>query len=374
MSTRVLVVDDTVVFRRAIAEALDAVPGVAVAGTASNGRMALSRIAALRPDLVTLDIEMPEMNGLQVLEEMRGAAHMPGVIMVSALTSRGGQMTVKALELGAFDFITKPESGSAEQNIARVRDGLLPIIRAYERSREIRSILAGGAFKHSALAVPPLALHAAPPLSAPAAPREAGQRVLLRSGSALVLIGVSTGGPSALARLLPSLPADLRAPVLVVQHMPALFTAPLAESLNKKCTLPVKEAVDGEAALPGRVYLAPGGRQMKVAPGPSGEVTLRVNDDAPIHNCRPAVDYLFRSAALHFPGRSIAAILTGMGNDGTEGLRLLRRSGCFSLAQDETSCVVFGMPKEAIAAGVIDKVAPLDAMGELIARAVQENR
>ncbi len=162
--------------------------------------------------------------------------------------------------------------------------------------------------------------------------------------------------------------------MFIVQHMPAMFTQPLAASLDKKSAIRVKEAQDGEAAQPNCAYVAPGGRQMKLAAGPKGEVVLRITDDPPENGCRPAVDYLFRSAALHFPGRSVAAILTGMGNDGTEGLRLLKRSGCFSIAQDEASCVVFGMPKEAIQAGVVDTVAPLEAIGAAIVRSVREGR
>lgn len=382
MSIRVLVADDTAVFRRVIAEALQGVPSVEVVGTANNGRMVLSRIAALHPDLVTLDIEMPEMNGIEVLEAIRSGPAipgtiMPGTIMVSALTSRGGQMTVRALELGAFDFITKPESGTPEQNIARIRDELVPIVRAFERSREIRSILGGSARKPAAPTALPTSrtptLKSAPDAQLPEKP-VSPTRAPRRSGTPLVLIGVSTGGPAALARLLPSLPAGLSAPVLIVQHMPPLFTGPLADSLRKKSAMPVREAVDGEVALPGHAYLAPGGKQMKILPGPKGEVVVQINDDPPEHNCRPAVDYLFRSAALHFPGRSIAAILTGMGNDGTDGLRLLKRSGCYSIAQDEASCVVFGMPKEAIAAGVVDTVAPLDAIGGVISRCLLVGR
>ena len=160
-----------------------------------------------------------------------------------------------------------------------------------------------------------------------------------------MLIGVSTGGPAALARLVPALPGDLGAPVFIVQHMPALFTEPLAASLDKKSAIRVKEAQDGEVAQANHAYVAPGGRHMKLVPGPRGEIVVRISDDPPENGCRPAVDYLFRSAALNFPGRSVAAILTGMGNDGTAGLRMLKRSGCFSIAQDEASCVVFGMPK-----------------------------
>ena len=189
-----------------------------------------------------------------------------------------------------------------------------------------------------------------------------------------VLIGVSTGGPGALAKLVPALPGDLGAPVFIVQHMPAMFTQPLAASLDKKSAIRVKEAQDGETARSNYAYVAPGGRQMKLTPGPKGEIILRITDDPAENGCRPAVDYLFRSAALHFPGRSVAAILTGMGADGTEGLRMLKRGGCFSIAQDEASCVVFGMPKEAIQAGVIDTVAPLDMIGAAIVRSVREVR
>jgi len=195
-----------------------------------------------------------------------------------------------------------------------------------------------------------------------------------RAGSPLVLIGVSTGGPAALATLLPALPADLGAPVIIVQHMPPMFTQPLAASLDRKCAIGVKEAQDGAVAEANCAYLAPGGTQMKLDAGPRGEVVLRLADDPPENGCKPSVDYLFRSAAQQFPGRSMAAILTGMGNDGTAGLRMLKSGGCFSLAQDEASCVVFGMPKEAIAAGIVDTVAPLDMIAGAMVRWVRGSK
>jgi two-component system chemotaxis response regulator CheB len=201
----------------------------------------------------------------------------------------------------------------------------------------------------------------------------AGARVVARSGPPLVLIGVSTGGPGALATLLPALPADLDAPIFIVQHMPALFTKPLAASLAAKCAIKVKEAEDGECARRGWAYLAPGGRQMKLSRGPRGEIVTCITDDPPENNCRPAVDYLFRSAALNFPGRSIATVLTGMGNDGTAGLRLLKKSGCASIAQDEATCVVFGMPREVIHAGLADQVLPLEAIAGALVRSVGSN-
>jgi two-component system chemotaxis response regulator CheB len=356
MSIKVLVVDDTVVFRRLVSDALAAIEGVEVVGAASNGRLALARLAALKPDLITLDIEMPEMNGLEVLEALGACPARPGVIMLSNLTRRGGEMTMRALELGAFDFLTKPETGSAAEGQAWLRSRLAPIIHAFEQRREIHNILKAGG----------------PREAAPASARPA--RVVRRSsaGPPLVVIGVSTGGPAALARLVPALPADLGAPVFIVQHMPPIFTESLAASLSAKSAIRVKEAHDGEAGVPGCVYLAPGGRQMKLAAGPKGEFVVRITDDPPENNCKPAVDYLFRSVAQHFPGRATAAILTGMGRDGTVGLQLLKRGGCFSIAQDEASCVVFGMPKEAIQSGAVDVVAPLDAIAGAIARSVRE--
>lgn len=360
MSTRVLVVDDTAVFRRIVSEALAALPGVEVVGTASNGRQAMSRIAALQPDLITLDIEMPEMNGIEALEAMGAAGMKAGVVMLSSLTVRGGEMTVRALELGAFDFITKPEGGTTAANLVHLRARLQPIVQAFERRREIRSILRGD----SPEARPVNTMPAAPPAAI-------SDRRMPRTGPPLVLIGVSTGGPAALGKLIPALPADLGAPVFIVQHMPPLFTKPLAASLDKKSALHVKEAEDGETAQPNWVYIAPGGKQMKIDQGAKGEIVTRITDDPPENGCRPAVDYLFRSAALRFPGRSIAAILTGMGNDGAGGLRMLKRGGCIAIAQDEASCVVFGMPREAILTGVVDTVAPLDAIAAAIIRSVR---
>jgi two-component system chemotaxis response regulator CheB len=282
--------------------------------------------------------------------------------MLSSNTVRGGRITIRALELGAFDFITKPEGGSAEEHLALLRTQLLPVIRAFERRREIRSILDNNPPDTNPLKDKPLI---------PAAP--AGRSVR-RSGPPILLIGVSTGGPSALAEVLPALPRKLGAPLFIVQHMPPLFTQALAERLQSRCAIRVKEAEDGEIAVPDCAYLAPGGRQMRLAPGQTGEITVELTDDPPENNCRPSVDYLFRSAALHFPSRSIAAILTGMGNDGTQGLRLLKRSGCSTIAQDEASCVVFGMPREAILAGVIDTVVPLNRIADMLVRCLAEGR
>ncbi len=359
MTIKTLVVDDTIVFRTVISDALRRVKDVEVVGSAGNGRTALRKMAELQPDLVTLDIEMPEMDGLAVLDEMRKLGMQPGVIVVSSFTVTGGNYTIKALEKGAFDFITKPSSGSAEENRAAIFEALSPRIKAWALKHEISSLLKGGA-----------------PQAAERArkPGDEGlmsiggrmQRIAEKQTPEMVLIGVSTGGPPALAEVLPRIPGDFRLPVVIVQHMPPLFTQALAESLGPKCAIRVCEAASGDVLEPATAYIAPGGKQMKISADPSGKKILFVNDDPPENNCKPSVDYLFRSAASAFPGRSCAFILTGMGSDGTLGLRLLKRHGCRVIAQDEASCVVYGMPKAAVEAGVVDEVVPLSGIAQKI--------
>jgi two-component system, chemotaxis family, protein-glutamate methylesterase/glutaminase len=363
---RVLVVDDTVLFRRVVSDALTGIPGVDVVGTASNGKLALKQVATLQPDLITLDLEMPEMNGLGVLQSLNHNSSDAGVVLLSAHTARGGELTVRCLELGAFDFVSKPIGGGVAENVAILREELIPILRAFERKRSIRNVLRVRDRKVRSTA---------PPVPAPQPVSATNTLSLPRrrdSGPAFVLIAASTGGPAALARVLSALPANLESPVLIVQHMPPLFTEALASNLDDKAALKVKQGSDGERALAGTAYLAPGGRHMKLERGDAGEALIRITDDAPENNCKPAADCLFRSAALNFPGRSIAVVLTGMGSDGTRGLQMLKRAGCFGIAQDEASSTVFGMPKEAISAGVVDCVAPLDMVALAILREIRE--
>jgi two-component system, chemotaxis family, protein-glutamate methylesterase/glutaminase len=368
---RVMVVDDASIFRKIISDGLNSLPDVEVVGTAPNGAVALARIMTLRPDLVLLDIEMPEMNGFEVLQAIRSRGLDVGVIIVSAFTRRGGEMTIRALELGAFDFITKATEGSLEENRESIRASLASVIRTYSRRHEIRSLLKGsGGVPASPPGKPSGPVHPKPS----AANDDFGsrmQRLAVQTRASLVVIGISTGGPPALARMLPRLPGDLNVPILIVQHMPALFTASLAESLNDRCALRVKEAEDGETVLPNVAYIAPGGHQMKILPGLTGDPIVRITDDPPENNCRPAVDYLFRSVAKNFAGKACGVIMTGMGDDGTRGLKLLKQGGSRVIAQDEASCVVFGMPREAIEAGVVDIVAPLDGIADEIRRAVK---
>ena len=380
MALRVLVVDDTAVFRRVVSDAFASLPDVEVVGVATNGRAALEKIEELKPDLVSLDIEMPEMDGVQVLQALQSRRSGVGVLVLSALSRKGGELTLKALELGAFDFLTKPTGGNPDQNRILLAEQLGPRIKAFVRMREIQDLMKGApsAGITSSQSLAPTTLP--PPISmfrpAPLAPLlEAGKIPTRPSVSPslkpeLVIIGVSTGGPTALAAVLPQLPATLGVPVLIVQHMPPLFTASLAASLNAKCPMTIKEGQDGELALAGTVYLAPGGSHMKLQLE-NGEKRIRITDDPPENHCRPAVDVLFRSVAHAFPGKATAVILTGMGNDGTLGCRLLKRHGGTVIAQDEASCVVFGMPKEVISAGVVDIVVPLDRIASEIIRSVR---
>lgn len=367
MKLKVLVVDDTIVYRKIISDVLADIDGIDVIGTAGNGKIAMSRIRAMKPDLITLDIEMPEMNGLEVLQALKAEDIDVGVIVLSSLTVRGGELTIKALELGAFDFITKPDGSSQEENRDIVKQSIEPLIRAYSHRREISSILRGSR----------LPLKRVVDTEKKSVPETNNvvtrmKSIYQRMKSEVIGIGVSTGGPVALAEVLPRIPCDINIPVFVVQHMPPGFTQSLASSLDAKCSLQVKEAVDGESVQNNVVYIAPGGKQMKVALGVDAATKIvRITNDPPENNCKPSVDYLFRSLAHHYVGRSTGVIMTGMGNDGTLGLRLMKRNGATVIAQDEATSVVFGMPKEAIGAGVVDIVVPLNCLAEEIIKTIK---
>lgn len=368
---RVLVVDDTIVYRKIVSDILASIPGVQIVGSANNGKVALSRITALKPDLITLDVEMPEMNGLEVLEHLNRMAPETGVVMLSTLTTRGSDITIKALELGAFDFVPKPQSGSMGENLEAVRRILVPIVQTFLRKKDIRERLRGIS---PASPVPAPARTVIPPK--PATTTDITQRMqklsMRRSRSEIVAIGISTGGPNALARMMPMLPGDLGVPVLIVQHMPPVFTASLAKSLNAKCALQVKEAEQGEIIHNNTVYIAPGGKQMKVAAAGDGKNRiLKITDDPPENSCRPSADYLFRSVASHYVGRATGVIMTGMGSDGSSGLKEMKNSGAHIIAQDEASCTVFGMPKEPIESGIVDTVAPLNDIAAAILKTVR---
>jgi two-component system chemotaxis response regulator CheB len=369
VSLRILVADDSILFRRVISEALKSLPDVEVIGAVGNGKLALQRIRELRPDVLTLDMEMPEMDGLAVLDALRQTGESVAVIVVSALTKQGGKLTIQALEKGAFDFITKPEGASSDESIASIRKELTPRLRALGHRLEIRNILQ----KPSASAVAPGKPVPVSRVQGEGLDDISGRmsRIASPTKPELVLIGVSTGGPNALSAMLPGIPGDIGVPILIVQHMPPVFTQSLAENLAAKCAVGVREAVNGEAIEPNTAYIAPGGKQMRLVNGPDARKTIQITDDPPENNCKPAVDYLFRSVANTFPGRAMAVILTGMGSDGMLGLRLLKRHGCFVIAQDEATCVVYGMPKAAVDAGVTDVSLPIAAIASRITATVR---
>ncbi len=339
---RAIVVDDTALYRRAIRDCLANLAGVEVVGTASNGRLALPLIAEQRPELVTLDLDMPELDGLGLLAALQKQSNPPAVLILSSHTEAGGTLTMKALEAGAFDFIRKPVRLSAAESMDQLQADLA------ERIAALRSRVR----KQPSIACPA-------PITVQAPPTVPQSRVSGPQLPRLAVIGVSTGGPQALMQILPQLDTDFPVPIVVVQHMPPLFTQALADSLSRRCSLPVSEGQHEEMARAGRVYLAPGGKHLKVRAQSSGQVQLLVTDDPPENHCKPSVDTLFRSAALQFPGASLAVVLTGMGNDGASGVQMLKRTGCPVLAQDEATSTVFGMPKAAIATGCVDEVLPL---------------
>ncbi|WP_109486699.1 protein-glutamate methylesterase/protein-glutamine glutaminase [Occallatibacter savannae] len=371
---KVLVADDSVLFRRLLADVLATIPGVEIVGTAANGRIALQKVKELSPDLLTLDIEMPELDGVGVIDALlRQGYPKLEVLVVSSTSPRAGDLTMQAMERGAFDFISKPEANDSDQARRTLQSDLVPRLRAIAHRLEVRSIL-GGKRSQEQPSGPSTGPDASPEQTS--VERVAGrmQRIFRPARPEMVLIGVSTGGPKALGELLPALPRDLGVPIVIVQHMPPVFTKSLADSLASKCLVRVVEAVQGEAIVANTAYIAPGGRHLRLDTSADGRPVVNLSDDPPENNCRPAVDCLLRSAANRIPGRSLAVILTGMGNDGTLGLRLLKRHGCYAIAQDEASCVVYGMPKSIVDAGLADVVLPLNAIAPHIVAAVREGR
>lgn len=371
---RVLVVDDTIVYRKAVSDILSEMPGVEVVGVAHNGKIAVSKIQTLKPDLLTLDIEMPEMNGIEVLQYLQQHAPQTSAIMVSTLTSEGGDMTMRALELGAYDFILKPNTTNINDSKLQLRTLLNPLIKAFQTGRttvgSMQSSLRTG------IAVRKLGTTARSQASAPTPGARIGMPtagIIRRQGkSEIVTIGISTGGPNALARMMPMLPGDLGVPIVIVQHMPPVFTKSLANSLNGKCALTVKEAQDGDPLQANVAYIAPGGKQMKLVASTDGTNRLiRITNDPPENSCRPSADYLFRSVADYYVGRTTAVIMTGMGSDGTKGLQVLKQKGALIIGQDEQSCVVYGMPKAPAELGLTDVVAPLDKIAAEIVKSVR---
>jgi two-component system chemotaxis response regulator CheB len=347
---RILVVDDSVVIRKVLSDALSADPVLEVVGVASDGRIAMAKIPLLKPDLVTLDIEMPVMDGLETLAALRKLYPKLPVIMFSTLTERGAAATLDALSLGASDYATKPSNtGSREVAIERIRTELIPKIKA----------LCG---------VKPSKL---PPV--PAARPAIKVRAPVNRRIEIVAIGTSTGGPNALAEVLPRIPNDFPVPIVVVQHMPPIFTRLLAERLASRSAIPVEEGSAGVVLSPGRAWIAPGNFHMQVIRA-GVEWRLNLNQAPPENSCRPAVDVLFRSVAQAYGADVLGVVMTGMGADGVRGAQDIREAGGEVIVQDEASAVVWGMPGLVYAAGQADAICPLDRLAEEITRRVLQSR
>jgi two-component system chemotaxis response regulator CheB len=343
---RVMVVDDSVVIRRLVAMALENDPMIEVAGTASNGAIGLQRIPQINPDVITLDIEMPGMDGLEMLRHIRREFPRLRVIMFSTLTERGAAKTLEALTLGADDYVTKVSNeGSLDRSMACLREEMIPKIKQFFR-----------------WTMPTAAASPSTTASVSAAPlvwRDSSSMQGAKVRPKVVVIGVSTGGPTALGVILPTFPADFPLPILIVQHMPPLFTRLLAERLDSTCRLRVQEASQGNAVEPGRILIAPGDFHMKLVAN-SGTISVSLDQTERQNSCRPAVDALFASTGEVYGGAAVAVILTGMGQDGLRGTGILKAQGASVIAQDEATSVVWGMPGAVVNAGLVDRVLPLD--------------
>ena len=349
---KVLVVDDAMLIRRLVSGVLAGDPSIDVVGEAANGRIALEKIAQLNPDLVTLDVEMPELNGLQTLKEIRKTHPRLPVIMFSSLTERGAADTLEALHYGASDYVTKPASSAGKDSAQqRIREDLVPKIRSLCR---VAGVTATSASRRDS---------AAHPSPTPFTVRPLGPMIT----ADVVAISMSTGGPAALAEVLSQLPADFPAPILIVPHMAQMFTRFFAERLRTQTPLTVVEATDGEAVKPGVVYIAPGDFHLTVRRG-TGHVALALDQDLPQHSHRPAADVLFKSVADTYASRALALMLTGMGQDGLKGCEKLARAGGRVLVQDEASSVVWEMPGLVARAGLADAVLPLGEIAKELQR------
>lgn len=363
MAVKVLVVDDSGFFRRRVSEILSADPNIQVIGTATNGREAIDQAIALKPDVITMDYEMPMMDGITAVRNIMQRCPTP-VLMFSSLTHEGARVTLDALDAGAVDFLPK-NFEDISRNPEKVKQMLCEKVHSIARSNRrsvsapsVSSAPASSSHVSSSASVSPRAAAVTPSAShTSAAPK--------RKSYKLVAIGTSTGGPVALQRVLTQLPANFPAPIVLIQHMPAAFTKAFAERLDKLCRISVKEAEDGDLLRPGLALLAPGGKQMMI--DQRGAVKILPGDER--LNYKPCVDITFGSAAKSFNDKVLAVVLTGMGADGREGARLLKQSGSQIWAQDEASCVIYGMPMAVVKANLADAVYSLEDIGRHLAEA-----
>ncbi len=372
---KILVVDDTVTYRQILSKIVSAFDSVELLGIASNGKIAMSKIELKQPDLVLLDVFMPEMDGLETLDRIKKQYPHIDVIMLSGVDRENANFTMKALSAGALDFIAKPKGESIEDNIAELRtalSGLVLMARTRKYSRQARGIFSGASHQSSAGDIAPSEKNYRPVYVRPPVPDTVTISGAATSGIErriykkparidVVAMGVSTGGPNALQEIIPKLRADFPVPILAVQHMPAMFTASLAARLNTLSAIKVVEAEEGRTVEKGVMYIAPGGRHLTVKKDRLAKIIV-LSDSPPVNSCRPSVDVLFHSVAEVYGGNTLAVILTGMGNDGVAGVSAMRRGGAYSIVQDEKSSVIWGMPGAVAEADEADEIVSLDRM------------
>ena len=348
---RVLVADDSAFMRTALTRMIESDPALHVTATAQSGNEALQKITSCQPDVITLDVEMPGLNGLETLKRIMADSPRP-VIMVSSLTQEGAETTLEALDLGAFDYVPKQLS-YVSLDIVKIRDDLVSKIKAaaeMSRRRPIARVLSRSE------------------------PERPSARTMLMPPPAVIALGTSTGGPKALQQILPMLPADLSVGVLIVQHMPPGFTGPFARRLDNLCKVSVREAVAGETVEPGVVYIAPAGLHMTVARKTASKAVIHLSPMPENSLHRPSVDVMMLSVAEVFRSLCMGIIMTGMGADGLEGMRAIATAGGFTLGQDEPSCTVYGMPRSCAEAGVLQRVVSLEQIPAQIMQATRYRR
>jgi two-component system, chemotaxis family, protein-glutamate methylesterase/glutaminase len=368
---KILIADDSIVYRKLLSDIINQRDDMELIGVAPHGGIALAKIELKKPDLVLLDVAMPVKDGLEILEIIKQKHHNTDVIFISGLSRDNAKITVKALEMGALDFIPKPQTDSPQDSIKELTSALIPLLnlaktRKYTRQTKSpvkRSIEDSKKTKNLSVGVKSKRLG-----KTETAPKKA---VLLAEKVEIpridvVVIGVSTGGPNALNKIIPQLQADLFVPILIVQHMPPTFTATLAERLNKSSELTVVEAKTGMAIEKRFIYIAQGGQHMIARNSLLGRFEIGITDSAPVHNCRPSVDVLFRSVAMIYGKNVLSVILTGMGSDGATGVGAIRRKGGYCLIQDEASSVVWGMPAAVLEAGDANEILDLDLIPKRI--------
>lgn len=364
---KVMVVDDTITYRQILSKVVESLPGTRLVGTAMSGNTALMKVDSLKPDLILLDVMMPELDGLATLQILKKKWPEIQIIMISSYEKDNAKATMRSLEYGALDFIAKPIVSDQREGIQELHEKLLPLV----------SVVLEKKYGRKSISSKPRVLPRPSPkreIQETSTRRKVKSSIPSSTKIELVVIGISTGGPNSLQKMLPKIAPSLPCPVIIVQHMPPLFTSSLAERLQKFSRMEVKEAEHGEIPKAGGVYIAPGGKHLVVRPQKMGDgvIEMAVIDTPPVNHCKPSVDVLFRSVARLYGKKVLSVIMTGMGRDGTEGVEALKKSNAYCLVQDEETSVVWGMPRSVYEKGLADEVLALEQISDRINQIVMK--